>query len=161
LLSAKQIAPGQSGEIEVSLKTEGAAGSTLHKSVVVTCNDPRQPTISLSLEATVEAEFQTSERSLYFGSVPKGKEALQELIITIPDDKAVKLLSADSTDQSIAVKLEAIPGTNDKKFKVVATLKADAKDGYHFGSIIIKTTSKTTPELKVPIRGMVVANPGA
>jgi hypothetical protein len=40
-------------------------------------------------------------------------------------------------------------------------LKADAKDGYHFGSIIIKTTSKTTPELKVPIRGMVVANPGA
>ncbi len=153
MLSAKQIAPGQRGEIEVSVKTEGL--TVVNKSVTVTSNDPRAPQIVLTMTAMVEPEFQLSERSIYFGSVPRGKEVIKDLTVTIPAEKTVKLTSAESTDQNVTVKVEPFAGTNDKKYKVTAVQKSDTKDGYHFGMIVIKTTSTLTPELKIPVRGMV------
>jgi DNA polymerase/3'-5' exonuclease PolX len=155
LLSAKQIAPGQSGEIEISVKTEGVPA--INKTVTVTTNDPRNQQLVLTITAAVEPEFVLSERTIYFGNVPRGKEANKELIITITTDKPLKLLSVESTEPSFAARLESSAGGNEKKTRLVAVMKADAKDGYHFGTLVIKTSSSLTPELKVPVRGMVVA----
>ncbi len=157
MLSAKQIAPGQSGEIEISIKTEGQ--TELHKTVAVSSNDARQPQIQLMVTATVEPEFLLSEKSIYFGSVPRGKEATRELEITLPPGKQVKLLSAESSDVAISVKLEPLANSNGKKYKLTVVQKADAKDGYHFGTVFVKTTSSTTPQVNIPVRGMVVPPP--
>jgi hypothetical protein len=159
LLSAKQIAPGQNGEIEISIKTEGQ--TALHKSVNVASNDPRQPQIQLEITAQVEPEFIISERSIYFGSVPRGKGAVKEVEITTPPGKQLKLLSADSTDPAVTVKLDPVANSGGKKYKVTATQKADAKDGYHFGMVTIKTTSPLTQVLNIPIRGMVIPPPAS
>jgi hypothetical protein len=155
VLSAKKIAPGQSGQIEVSIKTENM--SALNKTVTVTTNDPQQPQVVLTITAVVEPEFQLSERSIYFGNNPAGKEVTKELTVTIPPDKPGKLTSVESTDQTVTVKMEPVDGSNGKKTRVIATQRADAKEGYHFGLVVIKTSSATTPVLKVPIRGMVSA----
>jgi len=154
LLSAKSIAPGQTGQIEASVKTEGANGK-VSKTVTVKSNDPRQHEVQLQLTATVEAELTLSEPTIYFGSMPKGKEVTKELFITIPPERTVKVLGAESTDQNVIVKLEQIPGSNGKKLKVVAVQKADAKEGWHTGNLVIKTTSTITPEIKVVMRGMI------
>lgn len=155
MLSAKQIVPGESGRIEVSVNTQGQ--TAIHKSVVVISNDPKQPQISLSLTGTVVPEFALSERSIYFGSVPPGKEVVKELLITIPPERSVKVLSVASTDQYVTVKLEPVPGSNGKKVKLMATQKPDTKPGYHFGMVVVKTSSTLTPELKIPVRGNVAA----
>jgi hypothetical protein len=155
LLSAKQVAPGQSGEIEVSIKTEGV--TAINKTVTVTTNDPRNQQIVLGITAIVEPEFALSERTIFFGNVPKGKEATKELVITVTSDKPLKLLGAESTEASFAVRLEPVAGTNGKKTKLYAALKPDTKEGYHFGMLVIKTGSPLTPELKIPVRGMVIA----
>ena len=155
MLSAKQVAPGQTGKIEVNVKTEGQ--TSLHKSVIVMTNDPRQPQLTLSLVATVVPEFALSERAIYFGNVPRGKEVVKELLITVPPEKQVKILSAESTDQYVTVRLEPVQGANGKQVKLVAVQKADAKDGYHFGLVVVKTTSTLNPELKIPVRGIVTA----
>ncbi len=159
MLSAKQIAPGKSGEIEVSVKTDGL--QAIHKTVEVLTNDPRQPKITLTLTGIVEPEFALSERMIYFGNVSRGKEAVREILITIPPDRPLKVLSAESTDQNVTVRLEPVAGSNDKKVKLIAVQKADAKDGYHFGMILIKTNSSLTPELKLTVRGNVVAGQGS
>jgi hypothetical protein len=156
LLSAKQVEPGQSGEIEVNIKTEGL--TTLSKSVNVTTNDPRQPFVRLTITGVVQPEFVLSERSIYFGLVPKGKEATKEIVITIPPEKAVKVLSAESTDQSVTVRLEPIHDSNGKKVRLVAVQRAEVKEGYHSGTITIKTTSALTPELKLSVRGIITAD---
>ncbi len=153
VLSSKHIAPGDSGEIEVSIKTEGM--SALSKTIAVTTNDPRQPQVTLTVNAVVEPEFGLSERSLYFGNNPRGKEVTKELLVTAPAAKQVSFTSVDSTDQAVTVKMEPVAGSNGKKIKVIAAQKADAKDGYHFGFIVIKTAGALTPELKVPVRGMI------
>jgi hypothetical protein len=155
LLSAKQIAPGQTGEIEVSVHTENL--TTVNKTVAVTTNDPKNQQIMLSLMAIVEPEFALSERAIFFGNVPKGKEATKELIITVADGKEAKPLSAETTDQSVSVKLEPMAGSGGKKFKLNVTQRSDAKDGYHYGVILVKTSSSLSPELKIPVRGIVVA----
>lgn len=156
MLSAKQVEPGQSGQIEVNVKTEGA--SALSKSVNITTNDPKQPRVTLVVSAVVQPEFGLSEKSIYFGSVPKGKEVIKEITITLPLKKAVKILSANSTDQNVTVRLEPVPDAAGKQMKLIAVQKADAKDGYHFGAIILKTTSVLAPEVKIPVRGLITAN---
>ncbi len=155
MLSAKQIQPGQSGQIEVTVKTEGIAAGALSKSVTVQTNDPRQPQAVLTVTAVVAPEFNLSERFLYFGSVPKGKEATREITITIPADNPAKVVSAESTDQSVTARLETVSLSGEKKYKIVVTQKADSKEGYHFGFIVAKTTSALTPELKIAVRGVV------
>jgi hypothetical protein len=150
LLSAKQVAPGMTGEIEVSVKTEGL--TVVNKSVTVKTNDPRQSQIVLNLTAAVRKEFLLSAPSVFFGTVAKGTEASREVDITVQGEESLKVVSAESTDKSVTVSLRPVPG-NDKKVKLMAVQKADAPSGYHYGVIIVKTTSPRTPELKIPVRG--------
>ncbi len=155
MLSAKQVAPGKTGKIEVSVKTQGL--TTVRKTVVVSSNDPQRPQLTLDLTATVEPEFELSDRAIYFGSVPSGQSVVKELFITIPPDKTVKVVGAESTDQYVSVKLESVSGAGGKKVKLVAIQKADAKPGYHFGIVLLKTTSVLNPEIRIPVRGIVRA----
>lgn len=145
--------PGQTGQVEVTIKTEGL--TSLTKSVVVATNDPRQPQITLIVKGVVEPEIGLSESSIYFGSNPKGKEIVKEVMISVQPGRPVKIIGAESTDQYVTVTLEPLPGTDGKKYKLLAVQRADAKEGYHFGSVVIRTTSKLTPELKLSVRGMV------
>jgi hypothetical protein len=153
LLSAKQIAPGQTGEIEVTVNTENL--NAVNKTVLVSTNDPLNREIRLSVTASVEPEFVLSERTIYFGSVPKGKESTRQIVITVAEGKDGKPLSAESTDGNVSVRLEPITGSDGKKFKLDVTQRADAKDGYHYGVILVKTSSRLNPELKIPVRGIV------
>ncbi len=155
LLSKNKIEPGQSGEIEVKIETKDLGVSEITKTVTVTSNDPKQSQVVLTINGIVEPEFSLSEPALFFGSVARGKEVTKEITITLPQDKQIKLLSAVSTDENVTVKMEPVTGSNGKQFKIVAVQKATAPEGYHFGNIVIKTTSVKKPELKISVRGIV------
>jgi hypothetical protein len=164
ILSSKVIQPGETGQIEVTVSTEGVV-SKITKSVTVNSNDPLQAQVVLNVSAYVEPEYTLSERSIYFGNVARGKEVVRELIVSIPAGKSMKILSAESTDPNVTVKLEPIPtpsgkgspGAGAKSMKLTAVQKADTKEGYHFGEVVIKTTSTFTPQIKISVRGMVTA----
>jgi hypothetical protein len=138
----------------VKVNTSGLSGSVT-KYVAVTSNDPRQPEVTLQVTAVVQPEFGLSEPGIFFGGVPRGREATKELTITIAPERSIRLLHAESSDQNVKVRLEPVPGSNDKRVRLVVVQKPDAPEGYHFGTIIIKTTSTLTPELRIPVRGLV------
>jgi hypothetical protein len=146
--SARQLRAGQSGQIEVIVDTGGLTGA-IDKSVIILTNDPRRPSVSLSVRADVQPEISLSSPSIYFETVPKGEEVTKEIIITVPAERTIKILSADSTDESITVKLEPVQDSNGRKVRLIATQKAGGKTGYRSGSIIVKTTSYLTPEFSV------------
>lgn len=156
MLSAKLLQPRETGQIEVTVATESLSAK-ITKSVTVTTNDPRQPQVTLFVTADVEPEFTLSERQVYFGTVPKGKEVTKELFITIHPERSVKILSAESSDPNVTVKLEPLPDTKGKRLKLIAIQKADTKEGYHFGALSLRTSSPHTPEIKISVRGMVTA----
>lgn len=161
--SPNKIAPGQSGQIEVKIVTEGLAAQIrtmadtvgLSKTVTVTSNDPKQPSVVLTITGKITPEFALSDPSIYFGSNPRGREVTKELLVDITPDKPLMLLGAASTDENVTVKLEPVPGSDGKKFKVIAVQKASAGEGIHFGNIVIKTSSQAKPELRITVRGIV------
>jgi hypothetical protein len=154
LLSAKQIAPGQSGQVEVTIDTKNLSGP-ITKTVTVMSNDPRQGQVVLTVSGTIQPEFELSDQAIFFGNVPKGQEASKELLITITADKNYKVLSAESSDPVFAIKLTPVPASNDKQVKVAVTLKSDAPSGYHSAVVTVKTSSSRNPELKFVARAMV------
>lgn len=153
MLSAKKIAAGKSGQIEARIKTEYFSGP-VEKRITFTTNDPRNAKITLSIKAMVEPEIGASESSIIFENIPAGKEVSKEIILTIPAAKPIKILSAASLDPNVAVRLDPVPGSNGKKLKLTATRKANVKPGYHFGQIVVKTTSRLPPEVVIYERGV-------
>ena len=81
--------------------------------------------------------------------MPKGKEVTQEVIVTVAAGRSIKILSAESTDESVIAQLESVPDSEGKKVRLTATHKGDGKFGYRLESIIVKTSSYLTPELSV------------
>ena len=154
MLSAKKIPPGKSGRIEVKIKTEELSGEE-EKTVRVTTNDPRHPTVTLSIKAMVEPEILLSERMIDFGSVPQGKEVRKEIIVILPAKRSVRILSAASNDPCVMVKLDSMEDSGGKKVRLTAIQKADARPGYHFGLIEVKTDSSLTPKIFIYERGVV------
>jgi hypothetical protein len=144
LLSAKQIAPGKNGRLEIVIETGSMAGA-IEKLVNVKTNDPENPVVGLSIKAVIELEINISEPTIFFGRAPQGKQITKEIEISFAPGKSLKILSARSEDAKVAVRIEpALP-----KYKLVAVQKADAKPGYHFGKIIIKTNSRYNPEIAI------------
>jgi hypothetical protein len=154
LLSDKRIPPGQSGQIKVHLNTRGLVGRLIKEIGVVT-NDPKQPRIRLKLRTLIQPEIGISERSVYFGVVPKGREVKKEITLTIPADKSIKILEAFSTNDNVKVELVTVPDKGEKEIKLILTQVAAAKEGYHFGNVVIKTTSALNPQFMIPVRGFI------
>ena len=156
MLSAKKTLPGRSGRIEVGVKTADVSG-ILEKPVYVTTNDPGNPEVKLTVKATVEPEIALSEYGIFFENAPRGKEARKEVILTILAGKSIKILSAETSDPRVTVKLDPVPGSDGQKWKLIAVQKADAKPGDHFGEIAIRTSSRLTPKISIYERGTVAA----
>jgi hypothetical protein len=148
LFSSKHIEAGQSGRIDVIVDTSVLIGAVT-ESVKIFTNDPQHSSVLLAVKADVQPEISLSSPSIYFGDVPKGKEVTEEIIITIPAEKSIKILSAESSDDSVKVKLEPVPESKEKKVKLIATYRTDGKIGYRLGNITVKTTSYLTPELSI------------
>ena len=70
MLGKWSLAPGESTEIEAMFDPKGLKGG-VRKSIEVVCNDPKSPTISLTLEAEVVQEIMPSVESVYFHQAPK------------------------------------------------------------------------------------------
>ena len=78
-------------------------------------------------------------------------------LIEVPDTrKALGKLANHIRRQLKHTKVIAVAGSNGKTFKVIATQKADADEGYHYGVLSLKTTSAYTPEINIPVRGMIL-----
>ena len=156
LLSDNRIPPGQSGQIKVNLNTRGLVGR-LVKEVGVVTNDPERPRVRLKLQTRIQPEIHLSERSVYFGVVPMGREVRREIVLSIPPEKSIKILEAFSTNENVKVELVEVPGTDEKEMKLILIQVASAKEGYHFGNIVIKTTSSLNPQLTITVRGFIKA----
>jgi len=121
----------------------------VEKAVTLTTNDPKHATVRLTIKATIEPEIAVSESVVFFDNVPAGKEARKEILLTVPESKRIKILSAESKDSKVAVRLEPVPGANGKKVKLIVIRKANVKPGYHFGQIVIKTDSRLSREFSI------------
>jgi hypothetical protein len=154
LLSAKKIRAGKSGQVEVRITTETLSGP-VEKLVNIRTNDPGHSVVTLSIRAVIDPEIWVSAQDIDFGSAPKGKSLAREITLTIGASRAIKILSAESSDPFVSVKLEPVPDSNGKTYKLTAVQRANGRSGYHLGRILVKTDSRLTPHISIFERGTV------
>ena len=70
MLGKWSLAPGEATDIEAMFDPRGLKGG-VRKSIEVVCDDPKTPTVSLTLEAEVVQEIMPSVESVYFHQAPK------------------------------------------------------------------------------------------
>jgi len=145
-LSDKQILPGHSSQIEMSVDTALLIGA-IEETARITTNDPRRPSVSFSIKASVQPEISVSSPSIYFEDVLKGEQVTKEVMLTVMAEKSIEILGADASDDSVGAKLEPVPDSGGKKIRLIVTYTGDGKIGYRSESITVKTTSMINPEL--------------
>ncbi len=70
MLGKWSLAPGEATEVEAMFDPKGLKGG-VRKSIEVVSNDPKTPSVSLTLEAEVVQEIMPSVESVYFHQAPK------------------------------------------------------------------------------------------
>ncbi len=79
--SAKEIAPGEFGQIEVIFKTAGYVGASRQRPFPSYSNDPLNPTTELNLTGKVKLEIEINPSSVLFGDIPKHTQVTKQFEI--------------------------------------------------------------------------------
>lgn len=153
--SERNVPPGKSGEILVVFDSHWFSGM-VEKHVEVHTNDPRNPVVTLTLEADVSPVIEVNPRDLDFGVIQmtKTKDTLFSKHIVVKDlirsGLEVKSLNTnkpflkaqveESNDYQVWIKVQLIPG----KYR-----------GFFQGLVKISTNSDAYPTLYVITRGEV------
>lgn len=153
-LSSSRVAPGAKGEIRTVFDSSRFSGE-IHKSIYVTSNDPQQPTIELILRGFVTPEVVVSPARIDFGTVKVGQS--RNFNIEINNRGAIPL-----TIKSIEILVQAVEVTAKErvvpprgKVEMQLILKPHPGVARISGYLIIQTDSLRSPELRVPVYGII------
>src|SRR4029078_8167838 len=103
----------------------------------------------------VQSELRTSQSMLEGRSTRSGNTGPRQLqVIAMTPTAAV--LGVRSTDASVTAALLGA-AQNGRTYQIVVSQSAHALPGFHFGNIVISTSSTLSPEVRVPFRGIIQA----
>jgi len=152
LVTTKDVPPGGAGEIKATFKSKGYSGS-VKKTVTVETNDPNNRTVRLSLKGKVTAEVVVTPRYVNFGSIQKeDPRKPKELKIEFRKGKKIRVKEVRSENPAVLVtRLEE----DDGGAVYSVSLAEKVPIGRVAGEIMVKTTSKKNPKIKVPVHAFV------
>lgn len=152
VLDESEVAPGQHTRFEVRFDTRGFSGRE-SKIVRVNSNDPKTPSLALSLQGQVDRELAVSPARVYFGKVEQGKSATQQITVS---STAAKVLITDVASNSKYLKVARDEKKGAAGFLV--TLLENAPVGILRENIVVTTTSKHHPAITVPVFARVLSD---
>lgn len=160
-LSNDQIAPGASGEIQVSFNTHGYRGLK-SQYVDVYSNAPASPTIQLTISAKVKVVAAFSPPSLQFGRVIKGRPAVQEISLVFDGEPIpVRELSIQPEVYSSRILKSDETGA----IKIEVTLSPSAPIGQHLGTLTAQLdhprVTSLTAHMFAMVEGVIQPSPRA
>jgi len=148
----RQLPPGGEGKITIKVDTHGYGGKKLTKHGTIITNDPKRPKIKLTITGNVEKFVTiTPPRVQLMG--PPGQPLTASLNI-IPEKKyAFKIIGAKAEKgEHITVSVREEKRSEGTGYVLtVQNLKKDK--GRYVDTIILKTTSRIQPTIKIQVYG--------
>lgn len=148
-----RVPVGERGTITAVIDTRWMVPGGTTKDIIVTSNDPVLSRVTLTVTGTIVGEFAIDRPVLDFGATSSASSPSQEVVVESVDGSVV-MTGASSEDPRIRVSLRAgaTPGTT-----VVRAVQATNADvGWYTGAVVVKTSSKSMPEFRIPLRGRVI-----
>jgi len=154
LLSSKQIAPGDMGEIKTTFDSSNFRNA-IHKTITMTTNDPESATVKFQIKGQVKEELALDPARVSFGKLAPGAQVEQQVFIKNSSKKVIILEQPTATNPDIQASLARTtlePGEQ-VELKVTAQVPEDAKRlrGY----IMISTDYGKVPKLRLSVSASV------
>ncbi len=142
-----QIAPGVEAKIHFELETSGLQGP-FEGQIVVYLDDPALPEAPLTFTGEIVSPIEVSPIPAFFvaGQRGQGKQQSREIINHEP--KPLYIEQIEHPTERFTTRLETLK--EGQHYRLTLILKPDGPGGKKTETILLKTSSKTTPVLKVP-----------
>ena len=141
-----EVAPGAEGTIHFKLDTANLAGK-FKGAMVVFLNDPALPQAVLAFEGTVVPAIELSPMRAFFVAGLRGLGGRAAIEIVNREPAPLVLERTQHPTERFTTELETLePG---QRYRLTLTLKPDGPGGRAADTILIRTSSKTIPSLRV------------
>lgn len=156
VLSNKAVKPGETGEIGVTFNPAHRTGKQ-KKTIYVNSDDPVEPVVQLTIEASVKVDLEASPDAVYFSQVKTGQSVTKEVALKNTGQETMSILSIDTDKAAISVKMSPKqtklpvslkPGAS---FTITVSTEAPKDSSRVYGRITVKTDSQTTPEVFISV----------
>jgi hypothetical protein len=142
----REIAPGAQGTIHFKLDTGNLVGAFQGR-IVVFLNDPALSEADLSFEGQVIPAIELSPMPAFFVAGQRGRGGRAAIEIINHESQPLRLENVDHPKERFRTELETLePG---QRYRLTLTLKPDSPGGQASDTILIRTSSKRMPVLKV------------
>ncbi|PLX89677.1 MAG: hypothetical protein C0619_10760 [Desulfuromonas sp.] len=154
LLSAKRIAPGDTGEIRTTFDSSNFRDAVT-KTITMTTNDPQSSTVRFQLQGQVRQELSLTPARIGFGTLAPGAKVEETVIISNTSGETVTLEAPRTTNPSLQASLEKTslePGQQ-VELSITAQVPQDAKrlSGY----VMVDTSYAKVPTLRLSVSARV------
>ncbi|MEW6378285.1 MAG: DUF1573 domain-containing protein [bacterium] len=157
VLSQKTINPGETGQIKVTFNSAHRKGKQ-QKVIYVHSNDPVNPITQITIEALVKVDLEATPANVYFNRAAKDQDATQEVVLKNIGQESMSILSIETTPAAAVTAKAASEQTKlpaslkpNESLTIIVSAKAMDNSSLTSGQVVVKTDSKTTPEVVISV----------
>jgi len=150
-----EIPPGEMGAIRVTYNTKDRPGHAI-KTVTVVTNDPMNQNVVLTFEVDVVRDIEIMPAQASFYGVKKGQSRDLQVKVLGKENIPFGVLSARSSNGTVAVTMAALREGARRGATIGVSLPGDKPIGTINDEIILATSSKNKPEVRIPVIGEIV-----
>jgi hypothetical protein len=142
-----QINPGAELRIPVQLDTSKLGGQFKGK-ILLSLNDPALPEVSLLFEGRVITPIELSPRSVFYVAGRRGEHRQAVIEIINHEPEPLRIESVEHPKERFSTKLDTIE--EGRRYRLSLILKPDGPGGKNTDTILVKTSSRTAPLIRIP-----------
>ena len=163
LASAKSVAPGGSGSIDVTFDSKFKKGPVT-KTITVNSNDPDSPQTTLVLEGTIRTFVEFDPQFVNLGNgLNKGQGAESKFRIWRTDGQSFQIQKLQSDNRSVTATSAPFEDGGRKGYEITVKLATDAPAARYSGAITVGTDIEKAPDTSVryfaSVRSDITINP--
>lgn len=141
-----RVAPGAQGALRFRLDTIELDGP-FNGRIVVFLNDPKRPIVQLWFRGGITTTVEILPEPVLRVAAPRGRSSRGSVEIINLEAAPFRILRIDHSGDRFTTRVETIePG---RRYRLVLTLKPDGPGGENTETLLLHTSSPTTPTLRV------------
>ncbi len=154
LLSAKTLAPGESGELQANFDSTRFRGAVT-KTISLYSNDPTQPVTQLKVKGVVRETLSVVPNRINLGAVTTGKTAVAQATLKNQSDGDLRLENVQTSSPDLVVKLSE--GTLPAGQSTVMEIQLTSRPGQNrfSGYVVIPAQDALKSDLRIPVQASI------
>jgi hypothetical protein len=150
LLSAKTLAPGESGEVKANFDTTRFRGA-VSKTISLYSNDPQRPIMKMSIKGKIQETLSVVPKRINLGQVKVGRVAVTQVTLQNNGTDTLGLDKVTTTSPDLVAKLSVDTLPAGQSAVVDVQLTPTAGKNRFSGYIIIPAQGTIKSDLRIPV----------